>query len=116
MAGRAARPERELEHPQRQVPPGGQDEQLEGPRRARWHGGAELHVGHEPPIILPTNQLPPAKGDLGRRKALDSIPKMIERIGDSHLSIGIQTGDLIRYGVSVCPTPSRASDCRPRSY
>ena len=41
-----------------------------------------MDVGHEPPIVLPTDQLPPVKGDPGRRKALDNISKMIERFGD----------------------------------
>ncbi|KAH9987974.1 Piwi-domain-containing protein [Russula vinacea] len=34
------------------------------------------------PIVLPTDQLPPVKGDPGRRKALDNISKTIERFGD----------------------------------
>jgi hypothetical protein len=42
-----------------------------------------MDVGHEPPIILPTDQLPPVKGDPGRRKALDNISKTIERFGDA---------------------------------
>ena len=41
-----------------------------------------MDVGHEPPIVLPTDQLPPVKGDPGRRKALDNISKTIERFGD----------------------------------
>jgi hypothetical protein len=41
-----------------------------------------MEVGNEPPAILPTDQLPPTKGDPGRRKALDNISKTIERFGD----------------------------------
>ncbi len=41
-----------------------------------------MDVGNEPPAILPTDQLPPIKGDPGRRKAIDNISKTIERFGD----------------------------------
>jgi len=41
-----------------------------------------LTVGAEPPAILPTEELPSVRDDPGRRRALESISRTIERFGD----------------------------------
>ncbi|KAI0248543.1 Piwi-domain-containing protein [Lactifluus subvellereus] len=41
-----------------------------------------MAVGAEPPAILPTEELPSVRDDPGRRRALESISRTIERFGD----------------------------------
>jgi eukaryotic translation initiation factor 2C len=41
-----------------------------------------MDVGAEPPMILATDQLPPVKEDLGRRRALENISRTIESFGE----------------------------------